>query len=54
MAPWPARVDTSRKRVRVASAVVIAPPVLAAIYFGTPYMDIFILAAGAIVAWEWA
>jgi phosphatidate cytidylyltransferase len=54
MAPWPARVDTSRKRVRVVSAVILAPPVLAAIYFGTPYMEIFILAAGAIVAWEWA
>lgn len=54
MAPWPARVDTTRKRVRVASAVVIAPPVLAAIYFGPPYMEIFILAAGAVVAWEWA
>lgn len=54
MAPWPARVDTTRKRVRVASALVIAPPVLAAIYFGSPYMEIFILAAGATVAWEWA
>ena len=54
MAQRPARVDTTRKRVRVASAVIIAPPVLAAIYFGTPYMEIFILATGAIVAWEWA
>ncbi|HEX9768589.1 MAG TPA: phosphatidate cytidylyltransferase [Kiloniellales bacterium] len=54
MAQWPARVDTTRKRVRVASAVVIAPPVLAAIYFGSPYMEIFVLATGAIVAWEWA
>ena len=54
MAQWPARVDTTRKRVRVASAVIIAPPVLAAIYFGTLYMEIFILVTGAIVAWEWA
>jgi phosphatidate cytidylyltransferase len=54
MAQWPARVDTTRKRVRVASAVVIAPPVLAAIYFGSPYMEIFVVAAGTIVAWEWA
>jgi len=54
MAPWPARVDTGRKRVRIASALVIAPPVLAAIYFGSPYMEIFILAAGGVVAWEWA
>lgn len=53
MAPWPARVETSRKRVRVISALILAPPVLAAIYFGTPYMEIFVLAAGAIVAWEW-
>lgn len=32
----------------------IAPPVLAAIYFGSPYMEIFIVAAGGIVTWEWA
>ncbi len=54
MAPWPARVDASRRRVRIVSALVIAPPVLAAIYFGSPYMEILILAAGGVVAWEWA
>lgn len=54
MAQWPARVDATRKRARIVSALVIAPPILAAIYFGSPYMEIFVLATGAIVAWEWA
>jgi phosphatidate cytidylyltransferase len=54
MAPSPVLVDTSRKSVRIASALVIAPPVLAAIYFGPPYMEFFILVSGGIVAWEWA
>jgi len=54
MAQWPARADTSQKRLRIVSAVVIAPPILAAIYFGSPYMEIFVLATGAVVAWEWA
>lgn len=54
MAQSPARVDAARKWVRILSALVIAPPVLAAIYFGSPYMQIFVLATGAVVAWEWA
>jgi len=54
MAPSPAHGDAANQRVRVVSALVIAPPVLAAIYFGPPYMEIVILAAGGIVAWEWA
>ena len=40
--------------LRVVSAAVLAPPVLAAIYFGTPYVEILILAAAGILAWEWA
>ncbi|MCG8355083.1 MAG: phosphatidate cytidylyltransferase [Kiloniellales bacterium] len=40
--------------VRVASAAVLAPPALAALYFGTPYIEILVLAAAAILAWEWS
>lgn len=54
MAPSPALGDTADQKARIASALVIAPPVLAAIYFGTPYVEIVILAMGAIAAWEWA
>ena len=32
----------------------MAPPALAALYFGSPYSDILILAIGAAGAWEWA
>jgi len=54
MAPSPALGDAANQRVRIASALVIAPPVLAAIYLGPPYMETVILSAGGIVAWEWA
>ena len=40
--------------VRVVSALVLAPPVLAALYFGPPYSDVLICAAAALTAWEWA
>jgi phosphatidate cytidylyltransferase len=39
---------------RILSAIVLAPLVLAAIYFGPPYSDILILVAGVLMAWEWA
>lgn len=32
----------------------MAPPVFAGIYFGSPWFDILILAAGAVMAWEWS
>jgi len=37
----------------VVSALVLAPPVLAALFFGTPYTEILVLLAGALCAWEW-
>ncbi len=40
--------------VRCLWALILAPPALAALYFGPPYSDILILAVGAIGAWEWA
>ncbi len=40
--------------IRVLSAAVLAPVVLAALYFGMPYSEILILVAAALLAWEWA
>jgi phosphatidate cytidylyltransferase len=40
--------------VRILWALILAPPVLAALYFGAPYSDVLILAVGAAGAWEWA
>lgn len=38
---------------RVLSAVVLAPPVLAIVYLGSPYFEILIAVAAAILVWEW-
>lgn len=38
---------------RVLSALVLAPPVLGAIYLGPPYSNLLVLLAGAAMAWEW-
>lgn len=40
--------------VRLLSALVLAPPVLAAFYLGTPYLEAVVVLAAAILAWEWA
>ncbi len=40
--------------IRLISAAVLVPPVLAALYFGTPYSEILVLAAASVLAWEWA
>jgi phosphatidate cytidylyltransferase len=39
---------------RCLSALVLAPPVLAAIYFGPPYSDVLAIVCGALMGWEWA
>ncbi len=39
---------------RVLAAVVLAPPVLLALYYGSPYSDLLMLLASGIAAWEWA
>lgn len=39
--------------LRSLSAVVLAPPVLAAVWFGTPYFEGLILISAGIMAWEW-
>lgn len=39
---------------RCLSAIVLAPPVLIAIFFGPPYSDILVVLLCALAAWEWA
>lgn len=34
--------------------MVLAPPVLAAAWYGAPYFDMIVLAGSAILAWEWS
>jgi len=38
---------------RSVSALVLAPPVLAAVYFGFPYFELLAAGAAVIMAWEW-
>ncbi len=40
--------------VRSLWALILAPPVLGALYVGAPYSHALILIVGAIAAWEWA
>lgn len=40
--------------MRVVSGLVLAPPVVLALYAGPPYSDVLVIAAGAVMAWEWA
>ena len=41
-------------RLRIVSAVVLAPVAIAAAWFGSPWLAIVTAAAGAAMAWEWA
>jgi phosphatidate cytidylyltransferase len=56
MAPPPNPSNSSSKELgkRIVSAAVLAPPVLAAIYFGPPYSDLLVVLAAGLMAWEWA
>ena len=49
-----AAADLARIPLRFISAAVLAPPVVAALLLGPPYSDVLVLAAGGIMAWEWA
>ncbi|CAN0381507.1 unnamed protein product [Discosporangium mesarthrocarpum] len=40
--------------LRLRSAALLAPPVFAGIYFGSPWFDILIIAAGGLMVWEWS
>ncbi|HUI35169.1 MAG TPA: phosphatidate cytidylyltransferase [Stellaceae bacterium] len=44
----------SSLRLRILSALVLAPLPLAAIWFGGPFLKILIVAAAVVMAWEWA
>lgn len=39
---------------RLVAGLLLGPPVLAALYFGSPYSDLLIIAASGVMAWEWA
>jgi len=47
------RADRRKVLLRSLSSLVLAPPFLAAIYFGFPYFDVLVAAGGALAAWEW-
>jgi phosphatidate cytidylyltransferase len=44
----------SSLRLRTLSALVLAPVAIAAVWFGSPWLQIVTAAAGAVMAWEWA
>ena len=39
--------------LRILSVCVLLPPVIAAIYFGTPYFQVMIFLSACILVWEW-
>lgn len=43
----------SELQLRILSAIALAPIALAAIYFGTPYLELLLIFAGFAMAWEW-
>jgi phosphatidate cytidylyltransferase len=54
MAQSAPRIDGNELAARVGSAIVLAPAVLAAVYFGSPYFEGLIVIVAAILAWEWS
>jgi phosphatidate cytidylyltransferase len=52
--PFPARADPGSLRLRVVSALVLAPPALAAVWFGGIWLGLLTLAAAGLMAWEWS
>ena len=40
--------------LRLRSAAIFAPPVFAAVYFGSPWFDILVVAAALMMTWEWS
>ena len=53
MEPELARAEASRLRLRVVSALVLAPFPLAAIWFGGGWLALLTAVAAAVMAWEW-
>ncbi len=54
MALWSAPGSRSARWLRVVSALAITPPILAAVHFGTPYVEVLIALTALVMAWEWA
>ena len=56
MAPGPTVSSPSGGNLvkRIASALVLAPPVLAALYVGPPYSDVLVFVAAILMTWEWS
>jgi phosphatidate cytidylyltransferase len=52
MAPSPAR--GSSLKARIVSALLMAPVALAAVWYGSPWLDLLTIAAAGVMAWEWA
>jgi phosphatidate cytidylyltransferase len=48
-----ARADSGALRLRVLSALALAPLPLAAVWFGGPWLRLLTLSAGAVMGWEW-
>lgn len=40
-------------KARILSALLMAPPALLAVYFGSPWFELMVAAAAGIMAWEW-
>ncbi len=47
------KADTGNLGRRTITAVVLAPTVLIAVYFGSPFFEILVFTAALILAWEW-
>jgi phosphatidate cytidylyltransferase len=52
-APLLGPVNPGKLLRRIVSAIVLAPPVLAAVWFGPPWLDLLVLLAVAGMGWEW-
>lgn len=48
------RPDFSNLALRLRSVLIFAPPVFAALYFGSPWFDAIVVIAGILMLWEWA
>ncbi|MBV8335121.1 MAG: phosphatidate cytidylyltransferase [Alphaproteobacteria bacterium] len=48
-----ARSELSTLELRIMSAVALAPLPIAAIWFGSPWLPLLTVLAGAVMAWEW-
>jgi phosphatidate cytidylyltransferase len=49
----PAQPKTGALRLRILSALVLAPLPIIAIWFGEPFLSILTVAAAVVMAWEW-